>query len=149
MIERPLLPLLTCPTCTTALRRSPHEPIVQSCPHCRRPILILRSLVGRTAKVHGRNLLDLGLSLYGMATVALLALYIGTDLPNRLFARLFAVLLFAFSSLCCVDGWLSVSTAIDRTLSRISFGRAARWLGALKLVTGVAALGLCVVGLSL
>lgn len=149
MIERPLLPLLTCPTCTTALPRSPHEPIVQSCPHCRRPILILRSLVGRTAKVHGRNLLDLGLSLYGMATVALLALYIGTDLPNRLFARLFAVLLFAFGSLSCVDGWLSVSTAIDRTLSRISFGRAARWLGALKLVTGVAALGLCFVGLSL
>ena len=69
------------------------------------------------------GLLDAGASLYGIATVCLVAAFAISPSSGREFVKAFTLMLFVIGSVLAVDGILAVRTGIDRTWSTRRKGR--------------------------
>lgn len=80
------------------------------------------------------GLLDAGASLYGIATVCLVAAFAISPSSGREFVKAFTLMLFVIGSVLAVDGILAVRTGIDRTWSTRRKGRSARALGVGKIL---------------
>ena len=91
------------------------------------------------------GLLDAGASLYGIATVCLVAAFAISPSSGREFVKAFTLMLFVIGSVLAVDGILAVRTGIDRTWSTRRKGRSARALGVGKILASNAALMLVIV----
>ncbi|KEQ54785.1 hypothetical protein [Sphingobium chlorophenolicum] len=94
-------------------------------------------------------LLDLGIALYGLLTVSLVAAFVITGLTPHGFVKGFSVLLFIVGSALATDGVLGLRTRLDRTYGRLRVGTSALGLAVAKLLAGIAAILLLCVGLTL
>lgn len=138
-----------CPYCGHALPAWPTGALVHPCGLCKRPMILLRRLWGQHGQRHPQSLLDVGLSLWGLATLILFAAFMLGGIESRLFAKLFAVMLFMAGSLWVVDAALGIESGLDRSANVARTGLPARVLATAKLIAGFCALALCLFGLIL
>jgi hypothetical protein len=96
-----------------------------------------------------RCLLDLGVAVYGLLTVSLVAAFVITALNPYAFVRGFSVLLFIIGSTLAADGVLGLRTRLDRSYGRLRVGTGALAFAIAKLLAGIAAILLLCVGLTL
>lgn len=138
-----------CPYCSRPIISWPTAATVEPCWSCKRPLVRLNRVFGRSAGFQPRSLLDMLSTGYGVSVVILVFTFAFTGMDARTFAKAFSVLLFVTGSVLAVDGILALRTGIDCTWKRLRSGRSARLLGAGKIAAGVVAMLLLIVGLSL
>lgn len=98
-------------------------------------------------RLHG--VLDLLTTGYGLGTVVLVAAFALGDMTALRFVKTLSLLLFVIGSVLCVDGILGVRTRLDRTWGTCRRGGAAAMIGTTKIATGLIAMLLVSVGISL
>lgn len=119
--------------------------IVEEGPHG--PLLLLR----RPGHWHGpravSDLLDVGFTIYGVATMTLVTLFALTGMSARTFMRLFSVLLIVAGWMLMTDRWLAIRTGIDRIGRSLTTCWSARASGIGKIAAGCLAFALMTLGL--
>ena len=96
-----------------------------------------------------RSLLGVGFTVYGIATLALVAVFAFAPISARAFMHLFSVLLFVAGTLLGADGILGLRTGLDRTGKRVLTGKAAYIMASLKIAAGTFGMILLAMGLAL
>lgn len=138
-----------CPYCKNILFQNLKRHKVRGCLTCKRPLVIARSPVGRPRLYRIYSVLDVGMMLYALLTIALIAFFLMTGHGITGFVKAFSIALFIVGSVLCVDGALALRTARDKTWNRQRRGVAARTLGAGKIATGILAFFMVFVGVTL
>lgn len=139
----------TCPYCATPIDHWPQGSHVQTCRSCRRPMVLIRSPFDRQGPKRLRGFIELGLNLYGVATLLLVLVFALTAMPPRNFVQLFALLLSFLAIVLGTDAILGLITAIDCTARRVRIAGRARTLAGLKLAGAASALAMVVIGIRL
>ena len=111
--------------------------------------MLFRSPLDWRGPLRLRSLFDLASAAYGLAMIALVTVFVTTDMTPLGFARALSVLLFVIGSLLCVDGVLSLRTKLDRTWGALRRGVAARTIGLGKLASGALAIVMVWIGATL
>lgn len=135
-----------CPYCTLSIASQMTGEWIEPCQQCRRPIVALALPFDPTPRVRLYSLFGAAMSLYGVATIGMLFVFLASQMPASTFARVFSLLLFIIGSVLLVDGSLATRTTIDRTWGVIRRGSAALWMGIAKILAGVLALLLTTIG---
>ncbi|WP_333574072.1 hypothetical protein [Sphingomonas sp.] len=138
-----------CPYCRNILFQNLKRHKVRGCLTCKRPIVIARNPLGRQRLYRIYSVLDVGMSLYALFTMALLGFYLLTGHGVAGFVKAFSIALFIVGSVLCVDGALALRTARDKTWAKQRRGVAARTFGGGKVVAGLVAFFMVFVGVSL
>ncbi|MET3712657.1 hypothetical protein ABIC65_003375 [Sphingomonas trueperi] len=138
-----------CPYCKNILFQNLKRHKVRGCLSCKRPIVIARSPVGRPRLYRIYSVLDVGMMLYALLTIALIAFFLMTGHGITGFVKACSTALFIVGSVLCVDGVLALRTARDKTWNRQRRGVAARTLGVGKIATGILAFFMVFVGVTL
>lgn len=138
-----------CPYCTGILFQSLKRHKVARCLSCKRPIVIALSPLGRPRLYRIYSILDVGMTLYAVLTIALITFFVLTGHEIGGFVKGFSIALFIVGSVLCADGVLSFRTERDKTWGKQRRGVAARTIGAGKVGTGVLALFMVFVGITL
>jgi len=137
-----------CPCCGELLRELPDTTAIEPCESCKRPLALVRMASRRRAyRLH--NVLDLIGTLHGIATIILVLAFALTEMEALTFAKAITILLFVIASILSTDGFLSLTTGIDKTWNIIRRGTRARIHGLAKVSCGVAGFGLTMIGLTL
>ncbi len=138
-----------CPYCRNILFQNLKRHKVRCCLTCKRPIVIARSPVGRPRLYRIYSVLDVGMTLYALLTIALIAFFVLTGHGINGFVKGFSIALFIVGSVLCVDGLLAIRTARDKTWGRQRRGAAARTLGVGKVAAGAFAFFMVFVGVTI
>lgn len=138
-----------CPYCKNILFQNLKRHKVRGCLTCKRPLVIARSPFGRPRLYRIYSVLDVGMLLYALLTMALIAFFALTGHGVTGFVKGFSIALFIVGSVLSVDGVLALRTARDKTWGRRTRGMAARMLGAGKFAVGVLAFFMVFVGVTL
>ncbi|UYY79557.1 hypothetical protein [Sphingomonas sp. R1] len=138
-----------CPYCKNILFQNLKRHKVRGCLTCKRPLVIARSPFGRPRLYRIYSVLDVGMLVYALLTMALIAFFALTGHGVTGFVKGFSIALFIVGSVLCVDGVLAVRTARDKTWGKQRRGIAARTIGAGKVITGLIAFFMTFVGVTL
>ncbi len=138
-----------CPYCGNILFQNLKRHKVRGCLTCKRPIVIARNPIGRQRLYRIYSVLDVGMTLYAVLTIALGAFFLMTGYGVTGFVKGFSIALFVVGSVLCVDGVLGLRTARDKTWGKQRRGRAARAMAAGKLAAGMVAFFMVFVGITL
>ncbi|AYO75776.1 MULTISPECIES: hypothetical protein [Sphingomonadaceae] len=140
--------LTPCPYCHRAMM--PWEPghRIHRCETCRRPLVLFRLLFqSRTWRIA-----PLAAVIHAGAALALI-LGVGTaillDAPPAWLVFAVALPIAALGAIDIADGWLACRTGIGRLFLKIRRGRAARTIGMLRIVFGLAGCAVAVIGIML
>ncbi|KTF67851.1 MULTISPECIES: hypothetical protein [unclassified Sphingomonas] len=138
-----------CPYCGNILFQNLKRHKVRGCLTCKRPIVIARSPFGRPRLYRIYSILDVGMAVYALLTIALIAFFLLSGHGVGGFVKGFSIALFIVGSVLCVDGVLALRTARDKTWGRQRRGVAARSVGGGKIAAGVLALFMVFVGVAI
>ncbi|MET3726042.1 hypothetical protein [Sphingomonas trueperi] len=138
-----------CPYCKNILFQNLKRHKVRGCLTCKRPLVIARSPFGRPRLYRIYSVLDVGMLVYALLTMALIAFFALTGHGVTGFVKGFSIALFIVGSVLCVDGVLAVRTARDKTWGKQRRGISARTIGAGKVITGLIAFFMTFVGVTL
>lgn len=137
-----------CPYCGHQIGHWPKASSIEPCRMCRRPMVLIRWPLDWNGPKRLRGLLDVGYTVYGLATLALVGAFAFVPMSVRTFVHLFSVLLFVAGTLLGVDGILGLRTGLDRTDKRVLTGKAAYIMASLKIAAGTLAMILLAMGLA-
>ena len=138
-----------CECCRADLPPFPAGSRIEPCRTCRRPMVLLRPLVGSLDPGRVRGLFDLAGAVTGILMMVLISAFVLTSMSPLRFSKWLTILIFAMGSVLAVDGILSIRTGIDKTWHRRRRGRPARMLGGAKIAGAVYALLMVVIGVTL
>ena len=154
-------PVSHCPHCSAPIMRWPVTSLIESCPTCRRPLVLVRRLypamtpelrlmlLSRPKPPRLRSLIHLASGLYGFLMIALVASFALGWLEAVTFVRWLSILLFLVGSILCLDGALAIRSMLDVTMGKVRRGLAACLLAGAKIAAGALALLLVPIGLTL
>lgn len=145
----PVIQKAHCPYCGSVLFQNLKRHKVRGCLSCKRPLVIARNPMGPQRLYRIYSVLDLGMTLYAVLTIALLAFFLATGSGITGFVKAFSIALFVVASVLCADGVLGLRTARDKTWGKQRRGFAARAMAIGKITVGFVAFFMVFVGVTL